>query len=107
LETEVSESSWFAVRAACPPAKGVPGFAPRAHSAPAWVLFGGQPVLVREDVELMILARQAVGASGGEKQLRARRQPGKGSANVRRGVEALPCEVGRDTGPAVIFWAGA
>jgi len=53
-EIEVNRSAWFAVRVSGPPARGVVGFTPLAHSAPIWVRAGGEPVLVREDLELMI-----------------------------------------------------
>ncbi|MBI1787932.1 MAG: CehA/McbA family metallohydrolase [Acidobacteria bacterium] len=54
-EVDVSQSRWFAVRAAGHPARGPGGDAiPRAHSAPVYLEVGGQPVLVREDLELMI-----------------------------------------------------
>jgi hypothetical protein len=55
VETEagVSASSWFAVRVSGPPARGVRDV-PRAHSSPIYVHVGGQPVLIRDDVELML-----------------------------------------------------
>jgi hypothetical protein len=53
-EVPIDRSSWLAVRATGPPAKGIPGGIPRAHSAPIYVHVGGEPVVIREDVELMI-----------------------------------------------------
>jgi TolB protein len=55
LETEAAAaaSSWFAVRVSGPPARGVRDV-PRAHSGPVYVQLGGRPVLIREDVELML-----------------------------------------------------
>jgi len=52
-ETGVSTSSWFAVRVSGPATRGVREV-PRAHSGPIYVHVGGQPVLIREDVELML-----------------------------------------------------
>jgi TolB protein len=53
-EVTVERSSWFAVRAAGKPARGIVGLTPRAHSGAVWVRVGDRPVLVREDLELMI-----------------------------------------------------
>ncbi len=53
-EVVVDRSSWFAVRAAGKPARGVVGFVPRAHSGSIWVRVGDRPVLVRDDVEMML-----------------------------------------------------
>ena len=53
-EVMVERSSWFTVRVAGPPARGLPFEPARAHSAPVFVHVGGKPVIVREDVELMI-----------------------------------------------------
>jgi hypothetical protein len=51
----VETSSWFAVRVDGPPARGIgSGFIPRAHSGAVYVLVGGKPVLIREDLELML-----------------------------------------------------
>jgi TolB protein len=51
----VDHSAWFAVRVTGRPARGVPsGGIPRAHSGAIYVLAGGKPVLIREDLELMI-----------------------------------------------------
>ena len=50
----MDRSSWFAVRVAGPPTRGLPTGPARAHSAPVYVHIGGHPVIVREDVELMI-----------------------------------------------------
>jgi hypothetical protein len=55
IEKEVTlhESAWFAARVAGPPVKGnIQGA--RAHSGVVSVQLGGQPVVVREDVELMV-----------------------------------------------------
>ncbi len=49
----VEQSSWFAVRATGPAARGVVGGIPFAHSAAIYVEVGNEPVLVRQDVELM------------------------------------------------------
>ncbi len=55
-EMPVEKSCWFAVRVAGQPSRGIAGggFIPRAHSGAVRVNVGGQPTLVREDVELMI-----------------------------------------------------
>jgi TolB protein len=53
-EVTITSSSWFAVRATGPAARGVTGGIPHAHSAPVYIEFGGAPTLVKEDVELMI-----------------------------------------------------
>lgn len=53
-EVLIDSSSWFAVRVSGPPARGVPYAVPRAHSAPVYIHIGGQRVLVRDDVELML-----------------------------------------------------
>ncbi|MGH9661795.1 MAG: CehA/McbA family metallohydrolase [Bryobacteraceae bacterium] len=53
-EVMVDRSSWFAVRVAGPSTRGLPTEMARAHSAPVYVHVGGRPVIVREDVELMI-----------------------------------------------------
>jgi Tol biopolymer transport system component len=52
-EMTVDRSTWFAVRVSGSAARGYAVDVPRAHSAPVWVEFG-KPVLVKEDVELMI-----------------------------------------------------
>src|SRR6202043_1889607 len=55
-EISVDRSSWFAVRVAGPPARGVyddSGIV-RAHSGAIYVDAGGQPTLLKEDIELMI-----------------------------------------------------
>lgn len=52
-EAGVSASSWFAVRVSGPATRGVRDV-PRAHSGPVYVHVGGQPVLIREDVQLML-----------------------------------------------------
>ncbi|MEX2264159.1 MAG: CehA/McbA family metallohydrolase [Bryobacteraceae bacterium] len=56
IEKDVSGdgSSWFAVRASGKPTRGVTGSVPRAHSGAIFVRAGDQPVLVREDLELML-----------------------------------------------------
>jgi len=53
-EVTVSRSAWFAVRVSGPAARGVVGGIPQAHSAPVYVELGGEPVLVKQDVDLMI-----------------------------------------------------
>src|SRR5262249_26948235 len=54
-EVTVDRSSWYAFRAAGAPARGVvrDGI-PRAHSGAIYVEVGGDPVLVREDLEFML-----------------------------------------------------
>ena len=52
---DVRTSSWFAVRVTGRPSRGIgSGFVPRAHSGAIYVLAGGKPVLVRDDLELML-----------------------------------------------------
>ena len=53
-EITLSRSAWFAVRASGKPAHGYGNELPRAHSAPVYVNLNDKPVLVKEDVELMI-----------------------------------------------------
>jgi hypothetical protein len=53
-EVAVSRSCWFAVRVTGEPARGVLGGMPRAHSGAIYVHFGGEPTLIKEDVDLMI-----------------------------------------------------
>jgi hypothetical protein len=53
-EVTVTSSSWFAARATGPPARGVAGGVPRAHSGAIYVKVGGKSTLVREDLELML-----------------------------------------------------
>jgi hypothetical protein len=55
-EATVERSSWFAVRVTGQPSRGIADFQgiPRAHSGAVYVLVGKQPVLVKDDVELMI-----------------------------------------------------
>ncbi len=53
-EVTVTGSAWLALRVSGPPARGVVGNNPRAHSAAVYLNAGGKPTLVREDVELMI-----------------------------------------------------
>jgi hypothetical protein len=54
-EVMVEKSCWFAARVSGKPARGVVGNGvPRAHSGAIYVNAGGEPVLIREDVELMI-----------------------------------------------------
>ncbi|MEZ5403391.1 MAG: CehA/McbA family metallohydrolase [Bryobacteraceae bacterium] len=52
-EVMVDRSSWFAVRVTGRPARGL-NEPLRAHSAPVWVEADRRPVLIRDDVELMI-----------------------------------------------------
>jgi dipeptidyl aminopeptidase/acylaminoacyl peptidase len=55
-QVEVTASSWFAVRVTGPGARGVAenGGIPRAHSGAVYIHVGGQPVILKEDVELML-----------------------------------------------------
>jgi dipeptidyl aminopeptidase/acylaminoacyl peptidase len=53
-EVTVDRSTWFAVRVTGGRARGYALDVPRAHSAPVYVEFGSKPVLVKEDVQLMI-----------------------------------------------------
>lgn len=53
-EVTVERSSWFAVRVSGPPTRGLGTQPSRAHSGAVYVHLNGKPVLVREDVELMI-----------------------------------------------------
>jgi len=55
-EVTVDKSCWFAVRVAGTPSRGVyddAGVA-RAHSGAIYVDIGGQPTVLKEDIELMI-----------------------------------------------------
>ncbi|HYM09211.1 MAG TPA: CehA/McbA family metallohydrolase [Bryobacterales bacterium] len=55
-EVPVDASCWFAVRARGRPARGVAGAGniPMAHSGPIYVTVGSRPVLLRDDLGLMI-----------------------------------------------------
>lgn len=53
-EVTVDKSSWFAVRVSGPPTRGLGTQQSRAHSGAVYVHLNGQPVLVKEDLELMI-----------------------------------------------------
>jgi hypothetical protein len=51
----VSNSSWFAARAWGRPVRGaIDGQTPKAHTGVVYVNVGGQPTLIREDIDLMI-----------------------------------------------------
>jgi TolB protein len=47
-------SAWYAVRVIGRPSRGVTQAVPRAHSGAVWVLVGAKPVLIRDDLELMV-----------------------------------------------------
>jgi len=54
-EAQVTKSTWFAVRVVGRPALGIPDdHIPRAHSGPVYVHVGGQPVLVKRDLEVLV-----------------------------------------------------
>ncbi len=53
-EVTLGASAWFAMRVTGRAARGYGNELPRAHSGPVYVELNGKPVLVREDVELMI-----------------------------------------------------
>ena len=55
-EVSVARSSWFAYRVYGVSSRGVPDLngVPRAHSGAIFIESGGQPVLVKEDLEVMI-----------------------------------------------------
>lgn len=53
-EVTLGASAWFAMRVTGRAARGYGNEPPRAHSGPVYVELNGKPVLVREDVELMI-----------------------------------------------------
>jgi hypothetical protein len=55
-EVAVGRSTWFAVRAFAKQVKlgSLPGGAPMAHSSPVYVHVGGKPVLIKQDLELMV-----------------------------------------------------
>jgi Tol biopolymer transport system component len=80
-EVSVDRSSWFAARAVGAPARGITGGAPRAHSAAIYVRVGDSPVLVREDVELMI---RWIGRLWGYLEDRNNFGPGDNRAKARR-----------------------
>jgi TolB protein len=50
----VDGSCWFALRVTGPPARGINGGIPRAHTGAVFVNVGGNRVVVKEDVELML-----------------------------------------------------
>ncbi len=52
-EVQVRESTWFAVRVVGRPSRGVDQI-PRAHSGPVYVQVGGEPTLVKRDIETLI-----------------------------------------------------
>jgi hypothetical protein len=55
-EVTVDASSWFAARATGRPTRGIagPGSIPRAHSGPIYITVGGEPTLIKDDVQLML-----------------------------------------------------
>ncbi len=55
-EVSVARSAWFAFRVTGQPSRGVPDVngVPRAHSGAIFIETGSQPVLLKEDVELMV-----------------------------------------------------
>jgi TolB protein len=53
-EVTLDRSAWFAVRCSGKPVHGYGNDLPRAHSAPIYVNLNGKPVLIKDDVELMI-----------------------------------------------------
>jgi TolB protein len=79
-EVMVDRSSWLAVRVSGPSTRGLPTELARAHSAPVYVHLGGRPVIVREDVELMIRWLNRLWASLEE---RNNFGPGSNRANAR------------------------
>jgi Tol biopolymer transport system component len=89
-EVTIDRSAWFAVRATGPAARGTIGPA-QAHSAPIYVEMGGEPTLVKEDVDLMIRWLERLWAyleernnfGPGENRARARRMFDQGFAHYR------------------------
>lgn len=53
-EVSVDDSAWFAARASGPTARGFVNDFPRAHTAAIYVERDKKPVLIKQDVELMI-----------------------------------------------------
>ena len=94
-EVMVDRSSWFAVRVTGPSTRGLPTEAARAHSAPVYVHVGGKPVIVKEDVELMIRWLNRLWASleernnfgPGSNRARARAMFDRGLAHYRGKAE--------------------
>lgn len=62
-DVEVDRSAWFALRVTGRPVRGLPNEIPRAHSAPVYIHLGGKPVIVREDMDLMVRWIQRLWAS--------------------------------------------
>ncbi len=96
-EVKIESSAWFAVRVTGPAARGVIGPA-QAHSAPIYVEFGGEPALVKEDVDLMIRWLERLWAyleernnfGPGENRMRARRMFDQGFAHYRAKLASAP-----------------
>lgn len=89
-EITIDRSTWFAVRVSGSAGRGYVLDVPRAHSAPVWVEFG-KPVLVREDVQLMIAWLNRIWAyleerdnfGSAENRLKARAMFDQGIAHYR------------------------
>ncbi len=94
-QVAVEQSSWFAVRATGPATRGVVGGIPFAHSAAIFVEVGSEPVLVRQDVELMARWLNRLWAyleernnfGPGDNRARARSMFDQGLAHYQRKLE--------------------
>jgi len=54
-EAQVTRSTWFAVRVVGRPSRGTTDdHVPRAHSGPVYVHIGGQPVMMKRDLEVLV-----------------------------------------------------
>jgi hypothetical protein len=95
MEVSVDRSSWFAVRTRGNPARGIPGAVPRAHSNAIFLRAGDSPVLVREDVELMIrwierlwsILEERNNLGPGDNRARARKMFDEALAHYRQKLE--------------------
>jgi hypothetical protein len=95
MEVSVDRSSWFAVRTRGNPTRGIPGAVPRAHSNAIFLRAGDQPVLVREDVELMIrwierlwnILEERNNLGPGDNRARARKMFDEALAHYRQKLE--------------------
>ena len=92
-EVTVDSSCWFAVKVDGRPARGIPGDGvARAHSGAIYIEVGGKPVVVKEDVELMIrwierfwlLLEERHNFGPGENRAQARRIVDQALASYRR-----------------------
>ncbi|MBI4906956.1 MAG: CehA/McbA family metallohydrolase [Acidobacteria bacterium] len=83
-EVTVEKSAWFAVRVSGKPVRGLGTQPSRAHSGAVYVHVNGKPVVIKEDVELMI---RWLGRLWGYLEERNNFGPGTNRENARKMFE--------------------